>query len=122
MFWNRTDRDWINSRTALEEVGCIHTSQGYDLNYAGVIIGPELRWDAAEQRAVFVRSSCHDQNGQRNNKALGQTFSDDDLLEYVLNVYRVLLTRGIKGTYVYVCDPALRERLEAFLPRPPHAS
>lgn len=120
MFWNRTDRDWINSPTALEEVGCIHTSQGYDLNYAGVIIGPELRWDESTRRTVFVRENFHDKNGSRNNVALGQTFSDDDLLEYVVNVYRVLLTRGIRGTYIYVCDPALRERLREFFPPPPH--
>ncbi len=37
--WNRVPHDWINSRTDLSEIGCIHTVQGYDLNYAGVIIG-----------------------------------------------------------------------------------
>lgn len=120
LFWNRTDKDWINSPTALEEVGCIHTSQGYDLNYAGVIIGHELRWDAQAGRSVLVRSSYHDRNGQKNNKALGQTYTDADLLDYVVNIYRVLLTRGIRGTYVYVCDPALRERLRTFIPPPPH--
>jgi DUF2075 family protein len=120
LFWNRTDKDWINSPTALEEVGCIHTSQGYDLNYAGVIIGDELRWDADGEKPVFVRSSYHDRNGQKNNKALGQTYTDADLLDYVVNIYRVLLTRGIRGTYVYVCDPALRERLRTYFPPPPH--
>lgn len=120
MFWNRTDKDWINSPTALEEVGCIHTSQGYDLNYAGVIIGPELRWDPETERPIFVRSNYHDRNGRANNKALGQTFSNDDLLEYVINIYRVLLTRGIKGTYVYACDAVLREHLRTFVPPSPH--
>ncbi|WP_269303363.1 DNA/RNA helicase domain-containing protein [Aeromicrobium sp. HA] len=120
MFWNRTDKDWINSPTAIEEVGCIHTSQGYDLNYAGVIIGPELRWDEAKQKIVFVRENYHDKNGSKNNVALGQSYDDEDLLEYVVNVYRVLLTRGIRGTYVYVCDPTLRERLRRFFPPPPH--
>lgn len=122
LFWNRTDKDWINSPTALREVGCIHTSQGYDLNYAGVIIGPELRWDPDAQQPVFVRSSYHDRNGSKNNRALGQTFTDDDLLEYVINIYRVLLTRGIKGTYLYVCDPALREHLRNYVPPPPHTT
>ncbi len=119
LFWNRTDKDWINSRTALEEVGCIHTSQGYDLNYAGVIIGHELRWNVATDRPEFVRSSYHDRNGRANNTTLGQTYTDDDLLEYVINIYRVLLTRGIRGTYVYVCDPALREQLRTYFPPPP---
>lgn len=120
MFWNRTDKDWINSPTALEEVGCIHTSQGYDLNYAGVIIGPELQWDEASQSTVFVRANYHDRNGSKNNVALGQAYDDADLLEYVINVYRVLLTRGIRGTYVYVCDPALREKMRKYFPPPPH--
>lgn len=120
LFWNRTDKDWINSPTALEEIGCIHTSQGYDLNYAGVIIGPELSWDEASQKPVFVRANYHDKNSKNNNKALGQTFSDEDLLEYVINVYRVLLTRGIRGTYIYVCDKGLREHLRGLFPPPPH--
>lgn len=122
MFWNRAEKDWINSPTALEEVGCIHTSQGYDLNYAGVIIGPELTWDETTQTIVFVRANYHDTNSRKNNIALGQTYDDGDLLEYVINVYRVLLTRGIRGTYIYVCDPALRERMRKYFPPPPHLS
>src|SRR5690606_17684405 len=98
------------------------TSQGYDLNYAGVIIGPELRWDEATQSTVFVRANYHDRNGMKNNVALGQTYDDADLLEYVVNVYRVLLTRGIRGTYIYVCDPALREKMRKYFPSPPHLS
>src|SRR6185312_11660329 len=43
--WNSTDKDWINSPDALGEVGSIHTVQGYDLNYAGVIIGRDLHFD-----------------------------------------------------------------------------
>ena len=100
-------------------MGCIHTSQGYDLNYAGVIIGHELRWNVATDRPEFVRSSYHDRNGRANNTTLGQTYTDDDLLEYVINIYRVLLTRGIRGTYVYVCAPALREQLRTYFPPPP---
>lgn len=46
--------------------------------------------------------------------ALGITYTDEDLLTFVLNVYAVLLTRGVRGTYVYVCDGPLRERLRPF--------
>ena len=45
---------------------------------------------------------------------LGLTFSDEQLLEYVRNIYTVLLTRGILGTYIYVCDPDLRDYLRSF--------
>ncbi|WP_200331231.1 DUF2075 domain-containing protein [Leucobacter sp. L43] len=109
--WNSTDRDWINSPGAVNEVGSIHTVQGYDLNFAGVIIGKELRFDPPTGRVVFERAEYHDKKGQENNPKLGITYSDDDLLQYVRNIYTVLLTRGIRGTYVYVCDAALRERL-----------
>ena len=49
--------------------------------------------------------------GKENNPVLGIEYSDDDVLQFVLNIYKVLLTRGIKGTFVYVCDPDLREFL-----------
>ncbi|MEG0161758.1 MAG: DNA/RNA helicase domain-containing protein, partial [Aurantimicrobium sp.] len=109
--WNRTATDWINSPTSLEEVGSIHTVQGYDLNYAGVIIGPDLGYDPVSKKIVFHRENYHDKKGKENNPRLGIEYTDEDLLNYVVNIYRVLLTRGIKGTFVFVCDPALREQL-----------
>lgn len=115
--WNGTDKDWINSKDSLEEVGSIHTVQGYDLNYAGVIIGPDLRLDPATGRIVADRESYRDKKGKENTGHLKDTFGDDDLLTFIRNIYGVLLTRGMRGTYVYVCDPALRERLAAALTR-----
>ncbi len=109
--WNQTPVDWINSPNSVNEVGSIHTVQGYDLNYAGVVIGPDLGFDASSGRLVFNRDSYFDTKGKENNPRLGLTYSDDDLLEYVKNIYRVLLTRGIRGTYVYVWNPTLRQRI-----------
>ena len=60
--------------------------------------------DHSKAKVVFVE----------NNKQLGITYSDEDVLRYVRNVYSVLLTRGIRGTYVYVDDAALRDRLRPF--------
>ena len=114
--WNTTVVDWVNSPEAVREVGSIHTIQGYDLNYAGVIIGRDLRWDIKHQRLIFDRSQYFDRKGMENNPLLGITYTDEDLLRFVTNIYSVLLTRGIKGTYVYVCDPPLRERLSRFIP------
>lgn len=113
--WNTTDIDWVNSKRAANEVGSIHTIQGYDLNYAGVIIGPDLRWDTSNSCLRFDRSNYFDGKGMENNRQLGITYSDDDLLAFVTNIYAVLLTRGIKGTYVYVCDPDLRDYLREFI-------
>jgi len=93
--WNSKDRDWINSTNSLQEVGSIHTVQGYDLNYAGVIIGNDLRYDPVAERIVFDRSEYHDTKGRENNPKRGITYSDEDLLAYVRNIYTVLLTRGI---------------------------
>ena len=117
LFWNRTDKDWINSENSVFEVGSIHTIQGYDLNYAGVVIGKDIGLDPNTNRLFFRRENYFDAKGILNNRMLGITYSDDDILQWVLNIYRVLLTRGIKGTYIYICDDALRERLKPFIRR-----
>lgn len=111
--WNSTDKDWINSPNSINEVGSIHTVQGYDLNYAGVIIGNDLQWDEDAQRLIVDRDSYFDKKGKENNPTLGKTYSDEDLLRYICNVYAVLMTRGIRGTYVYVCEPGLRALLRS---------
>lgn len=114
LVWNRRARDWINSATSAEEVGSIHTVQGYDLNYAAVIIGPELGFDEASGKITFHRENYHDKKGKENNKVLGRKYTEEDLLSYVTNIYRVLMTRGIKGTYIYVVHPGLRSHLRKF--------
>ena len=114
--WNGTQVDWIASSNALDEVGSIHTVQGYDLNYAGVLIGPDLRYDPAAGRLFVDRSSYFDKKGKENNPRLGKTYTDDDLLRFITNIYAVLLTRGIRGTYICVDDPPLREYLRCFFP------
>lgn len=119
--WNGTTKDWIGSRTSAEEVGSIHTLQGYDLNYAGVIIGPDLRFDPETQRLYVDRAHYQDTKGKASNRKRDQVTTDDDLLRYITNIYSVLLTRGMRGTFVYVCDPELRRHLERFIPQAPPA-
>lgn len=112
--WNSQPVDWVNSPGSVLEVGSIHTIQGYDLNYAGVIIGRDLRLDPTTNRIVFDRSNYHDKKGMENNRARGIVYDDVDLLRMVVNIYAVLLTRGIRGTFVYVCDEPLREYLRTY--------
>jgi hypothetical protein len=112
--WNSTDKDWINSPGSLDEVGSIHTVQGYDLNYAGVIIGPELGFDPVTGVLTFDRDAYRDKKGKESNGKPKHVYTDAELLQFVLNIYRVHLSRGIRGTYVYVCDPTLREYLRPF--------
>jgi DUF2075 family protein len=114
--WNQTQTDWVNSPTSASEVGSIHTIQGYDLNYAGVIIGEDIRFDKSTQKIVLNRKNYFDVKGKEKNTFLNIEYSDDDVLQLVLNIYRVLLTRGILGTFVYVCDPGLRDHLRPFFP------
>ena len=114
--WNSTPTDWISSSNALEEVGSIHTVQGYDLNYVGVIIGLDLRFDPQQRRLFIDRDSYFDKKGKENNPGLGKRYSDNDLLRFITQIYAVLMTRGIRGTYVYACDPDLREYLKVFIP------
>ncbi|RKW70550.1 DUF2075 domain-containing protein [Galactobacter caseinivorans] len=112
--WNSTSKDWINSKKSKDEVGSIHTVQGYDLNYAGVIIGPELTIDPQSGRFKLDRSNYFDTRGKSNNGMLGITFGDDDVLDYVKNIYAVLMTRGMRGTFVYAVDPGVRAHLASW--------
>jgi hypothetical protein len=112
--WNSTAKDWVNSPNAFHEVGSIHTIQGYDLNYAAVIIGPDLVFDPEASEIRIDRTNYFDTKGKENNKVLGITYSDEDLLRYIRNIYGVLLTRGIRGTFVHICDPDLRKYLGKF--------
>lgn len=109
--WNRRAYDWINSKTSIVEVGSIHTIQGYDLNYAGVIIGNDISYDPTSKKLIFNRENYHDKKGKENNRVLGKTYTDEDLLSFVKNIYRVLMTRGVNGTYVYAVDKNLRDYL-----------
>lgn len=107
--WNTTNQDWVNSVKALNEIGCIHTTQGYDLNYVGVIIGNELKYDPNKNQMIIDKQNYFDRNG------LSNIVDDQELKDYILNIYITLFCRGIKGTYVYVCDDNLRNYLKAWL-------
>ena len=109
LVWNGTTTDWVNSKNAVNEVGCIHTIQGYDLNYTGVIIGPELTYDETEDKLIVDEKKYKDFNGKRSITDPGE------LQQYIVNIYKTLLTRGIKGTYVYVVDEKLRNRLTSLV-------
>ena len=61
--WNSINSDWVNSSNAINEVGCIHTTQGYDLNYVGIIIGEDLKYDNVNSKIVVDNACYHDRNG-----------------------------------------------------------
>ena len=106
--WNRTGTDWINSDRLPYEVGCIHTLQGYDLNYIGVIFGSEITYNSDKNRVDIISSNYKDN--------LGRAVKGDmeALREYIIHIYVTLMTRGIRGCFVYVCDDALRDYLRPY--------
>ncbi len=107
--WNTTSKDWINSKNSINEVGCIHTIQGYDLNYIGVIIGPELSYDFNKKEFIIDKNLYKDKKGKNSIK------NQEELERYILNIYKVLLTRGILGTYIYICDENLKKYLKKYI-------
>ena len=106
MFWNKQSIDWINSTTDVTEMGCIHTVQGYDLNYSGVIFGKEITYDKNSKKIKVIKNNYHDIKGKQALE------NEDELLKYIVKIYKTMMYRGIKGTYIYVCDRDLREYFE----------
>jgi DUF2075 family protein/SOS-response transcriptional repressor LexA len=100
--WNSVAVDWVNSTNAINEVGCIHTTQGYDLNYTGIIFGNEISYDSEKDEIVILKENYHDLNGKQSIK------DANELKSFIINIYKTMMLRGIRGTYIYVCDPKLR--------------
>ncbi|MDB4206725.1 DUF2075 domain-containing protein [Flavobacteriaceae bacterium] len=109
--WNGTSNDWINSDGAINEVGCIHTTQGYDLNYSGIIFGNEISFNPVTKEIIGNEENYFDKNGKQSIK------DPKELKSFILNIYKTIMLRGIKGTYIYVCDPLLRDYFESFIPK-----
>ncbi len=104
--WNSTDKDWINSPNAFNEIGCIHTTQGYDLNYTAVIFGKEINYNKENNCIEIDPKKYFDINGKKGIK-------DPELLKsYIINIYKTIMYRGIKGTFIYACNKDLRDYLK----------
>ena len=108
--WNSTYDNWITTPNAVNEVGCIHTVQGYDLNYLGVIIGEDIKYDPVSKEIYVDKDNYFDQQGKS-----GVANDPESLREYISNIYITLMTRGIRGTFIYVCNPELRNYMEKFI-------
>ncbi|MDO4729799.1 MAG: DUF2075 domain-containing protein [Candidatus Saccharibacteria bacterium] len=113
--WNSTLVNFLGSEKSKEEVGSIYTVQGDDLNYAGVIIGKDLI--RRKGRLMFNKEAYADIGALKRNRrqvSNGEVLDDDYFLEQVLQVYKVLLSRAMKGVYIYVCDDELRKYLSKY--------
>jgi len=109
IWWNSQTDGWLRNPEAKDEMGSIYTLAGLDLNYAAVVIGPELYYDPGSGLIKIDCANFHD-------NSIKSSTSEEDIKRFILNTYAVLMTRGITGTYVYVCDERLRTYLQQFIP------
>ena len=99
---------WAEQPQTINEVGSTFTIQGFDLNYAGVILGPSVKY--RDGKIIF------DPSASRNEKAIrNRTLSDGTKKKFgeilIQHEVRVLMTRAINGMYIYACDPELQAAL-----------
>jgi len=86
---------WAHDPGGINQVGCVYTAQGFEFDYVGVIWGRDLRFDSSTQKWIADKKFSKDNVVRR---------SGDAFAAYVRNIYRVLLSRGLKGCYVYCED------------------
>lgn len=105
--WNTTDKNWILSENAINEIGCVHTTQGYDLNYVGIIFGKEIDYDEKNNRFVVNLKEYYDVK-------VKSATPEEKVKEYIINAYKVMMMRGIKGCYLYACNPGMQKFLKKY--------
>jgi uncharacterized protein len=93
---------WASTKEGIDQVGCVYTAQGFEFDYVGVIFGPDLVYRPLDGGWVGQRDQSHDRVVRRG--VTQQEFTD-----FVKSTYRVLLTRGLRGCYVYFIDAPTRD-------------
>ena len=102
--------EWAYKPEGIKQVGCIYTAQGFEFDYAGVIIGPDLIYNPQTNKIETVKSETRDPMLRTAPTEATMTFDD-----YVRNIYRVLMSRGMKGCFLYICDENLRNHMKQLL-------
>lgn len=110
--YNFTATPWAELPETIDEVGSIYTCQGFDLNYAGIIIGPVISQKPGTNQLQVNLDRFTDTEAFKKRADL----TDPDQIIYyekrmILNALNVILKRGVKGTYLYAHDPLLRKTL-----------
>lgn len=116
--WNlKNTTTFAIDETSINEAGCIHTSQGLEFDYVGVIIGDDLRYEDGRIVTDFTKRAKTDQSLKgikklyKENPEKAMSIAD----EIIKNTYRTLMTRGMKGCYVYCTDKKLASYLKKCL-------
>ena len=108
--WNlEKDKIWAINPNSFEEVGCIHTAQGLEFDYVGVLIGKDLKYDSTSGRIITDKQAI-----SKDDKSSGiRSCKNENIVrKLILNTYKTLLTRGQKGCYVYCEDKSLAEYIK----------
>ena len=100
---------WATDPAGFGQVGCVYTAQGFEYDWNGVIFGPDLVWRTDHWETV--RSANKDPDFRNTKKVTNEEFH-----RLVLNVYKVLLTRGMIGTLIYSVDPETHSFLSSLVP------
>jgi hypothetical protein len=95
---------WAQDPGGMEQIGCVYTAQGFEFDYIGVIFGRDLRYSFDAQAWIGDKSCSADPVVKK---------SRDSFLSLVKNTYRVLLSRGLKGCYVYFQDKETEQFLKS---------
>ena len=111
MSWNlKNSSTWAIDKNSVNEVGCIHTCQGLEFDYVGVIIGEDLRFENGRIISDYTKRASTDQSLKgikKITKEKGEEYSYKVADLIIKNTYKTLMTRGMKGCFVYCTDKAL---------------
>lgn len=122
--WNLTSTDtWAIDAGSVDQVGCIHTCQGLEFDYVGVIVGDDMRLDDGRVVTDYTKRAKTDA-ALKGIKSLAKVDPERAARiadELIRNTYRVLMTRGMRGCYVFCTDPALADHLRSRMPRGSYA-
>ena len=101
-------------QNSVNEIGCIHTCQGLEFDYVGVIIGNDLRYENNRIVSDVTERAKTDQSIKGIYKMYQQDFERAEKIsdEIIKNTYRTLMTRGQKGCYIYCTDKKLSDYLK----------
>lgn len=106
--WNFDTNTFATSPSSFEQVGCIHSTQGLEFDYVGVIIGKDMRFENNHVITDYKQRDSHDKTIQGV-----RTEADKDLADRIIrNTYKTLLSRGQKGCFIFCQDPALRDYIK----------
>ncbi|WP_372008630.1 DUF2075 domain-containing protein [Paenibacillus chitinolyticus] len=108
MPWNARSisNTWAIHENGINQIGCVHTSQGLEFDYVGVIIGNDLKFDLEQLKLYADYDEYKDRVGKR-----GLKYDNEKLSILVKNIYKVLISRGIKGCFLYCRNKELQEYL-----------